>query len=246
MFTKLDNRVKQGHGPIRALYPGLLENKGDTGLATLGRIDQAALPAGALVAMHPHVNDEILSYFRSGRVRHTDSEGFTEFITDHRLMLMKAGRSFFHEEKVMEDGGMIEGLQIFIRPSQKDLEPAVTFYDLDQKYSENTWRLMAGYAGSGAPLELRSQTLIYDLLLTQFHQIGLPNTANGLTCLLYAFGGNANVNNQLSLAKGESVIIKDETTVNITSPDRAELVLFITDETSAYFAGGMYSGNQTR
>ncbi|MEJ7677960.1 MAG: pirin family protein [Segetibacter sp.] len=63
--------------------------------------------------MHPHINDEILTYLRSGKVKHTDSEGFSEFIEPTRLMLMKAGKSFYHEEKVLIEGGHVRSVANF-------------------------------------------------------------------------------------------------------------------------------------
>lgn len=174
MLIKIDTRAKQGHGPIKVLYPGLGLPGHDTGLGTLGRIDQAAIPPGVLIAMHPHVNDEILTYLRSGQVQHTDSAGFSEIITPGRLMLMKAGKTFFHEEQVSEDGGLLEALQIFIRPETQDLEPEVSFYDLPNVYSESQWRLIAG-RDDDAPLILRSSTWIYDTRVTERKVLKLPD-----------------------------------------------------------------------
>lgn len=243
MVLKIDNSTKRGHGPIKVMYPGLTLQGHDTGLATLGRIDQAAIPPGVLIAMHPHVNDEILTYLRSGRVRHTDSAGFSEVITPGRLMLMKAGKTFFHEEHVAEDSGLLEALQIFVRPEKKDLEPEVSFCDLPDVYSENQWRLIAGRDDSDAPLILRSSTWIWDMRVTEQKVLDLPDVTKGdLTFLLYVFQGAARVGD-VPLGKGESLIIKDESNVNVQS-EGADLVLFATDERSHYYAGGMFSGNQ--
>ena len=243
MIFKIDNSKKVGNPHIKILYPGKAMGSKDTGLASIGRIDHASLPPGSFIAMHPHINDEILSYFRSGKVKHTDSAGFSEFITPTRLMLMKAGNSFFHEEKILDDSEVLEGLQIFIRPKEKDLTPEVQFYELPHVFSENEWRLIAGPT-SDAPLQLRSDTWIYDIQITEEKQIELPVLPKKrLTLLLYVFQGSATVNNSISLSKGESVIIKDEDSITINSL-QSEMVLFVTDETSEFFDGGMYSGNQ--
>ncbi|HTO17467.1 MAG TPA: pirin family protein [Edaphocola sp.] len=137
MFTKIDNSVKFGkqHGGfgIEILYPGILfPESNDTGIATIGRIDHARIMPGTLIPMHPHIDDEILTYLRSGKVNHLDSEGKTETISNQKLMLMNAGASFFHEELVLEEGGTLEGLQIFIRPEQSGLNPKVSFYEPDE------------------------------------------------------------------------------------------------------------------
>jgi redox-sensitive bicupin YhaK (pirin superfamily) len=241
MLFKLADRSKRGNGPIRVLYPGVSRGRQDTGLATLGRIDHATIPAGAVVPMHPHINDEILTYLRHGRVQHTDSGGNGGEINAQRLMLMKAGQRLSHEEHVLVEGGQLQGLQIFIRPESKDLAPQVNFYDLPEVNSVNVWRLLAGRGDSGAPLVLRSSTWIYDIRLT--HDLGLPHLPQaGLTSLLYVFDGQAKVSD-LELTKGDSLIIQDEPDVVVQS-DGADLVLFVTDERSVYYSGGMFSGNQ--
>lgn len=242
MLLKIDDRSRLGRGAIRVLYPGVALGHQDSGLATLGRIDHATIPAGTTVPMHPHVNDEILTYLRRGQVQHTDSGGFSGEINAGRLMLMKAGTRFSHEEHVLPEGGQLQGLQIFIRPEAEDLSPEVDFSDLPEESSHNAWRLLAGAESSGAPLTFRSRTWIYDVALASSAPLGLPEFPAGLTCLLYVFSGQAAVGG-LDLGSGDSLIIQDEPGLAIRS-DGADLVLFVTDERGMYYDGGMFSGNQ--
>jgi redox-sensitive bicupin YhaK (pirin superfamily) len=69
MLTKIDNTIKYGkqHGGfgIQILYPGLIRPQlDDSGFSTIGRIDHARITPGTLIPMHPHKNDEILTYVR--------------------------------------------------------------------------------------------------------------------------------------------------------------------------------------
>lgn len=162
MFTKIDNSVKfgkqQGGFGIEILYPGILfPESNDTGIATIGRIDHARVMPGTLIPMHPHRDDEILTYLRSGKVKHRDSEGLTEYISAQRLMLMNAGKHFYHEELTLEEGGVLKGLQIFIRPEERGLKPQVQFHNLPEKFSTNQWRKVAG-KDDDFPLTFRSAT----------------------------------------------------------------------------------------
>ena len=90
-----------GNGPIKILYPGTAVSNTDTGIGSIGRIDHPEIHGNTIIRMHPHINDEILSYFRTGQAEHTDSEGFVKTIGKKTLMLMKAGKSFYHEEKIL-------------------------------------------------------------------------------------------------------------------------------------------------
>ncbi|HEY0056045.1 MAG TPA: pirin family protein [Pedobacter sp.] len=250
MLTKLDNSIKfgkqQGGFGIQVLYPANIRpNSKDTGIATIGRIDQAKVTPGTLIPMHPHRNDEILTYLRSGKVKHIDSEGLTEQISNQKLMMMNAGARFYHEELVLEEGGLLEGLQIFIRPDQQDLKPQVQFHNLSSIYSTNSWRKIAG-RGADYPLQIRSNAWINDLRLEKTETINLPSLpAENVNLLFYVFDGIVQVKDGAILSKGESLLIEDENQTFIAL-ETSDVVLFVTEHSAPYFDGGMYSGNQQK
>src|SRR5690606_16791955 len=82
---KVGRDAKRRHGQggfsIEILHPGLVRRDGDSGIGTIGRIDDASVAPGTLVPMHPHRDDEIITYLRSGRVMHKDTVGEAEWVT---------------------------------------------------------------------------------------------------------------------------------------------------------------------
>lgn len=243
MVQKINSSQFIGHGPIKVLYPGSAVSSTDTGIGSIGRIDHPEINSNTVIKMHPHINDEILSYFRTGKAEHTDSEGFVKVIGGKTLMLMKAGKEFFHEEKIMGQNQTMEGLQIFIRPGREDLDPEVAFLELESLHSENSWRLI-GSPNPETKFQFSSQTWIYDMKLLKGNISEIPQLPkNNLTALLYVFQGSVQVNDSIDLLKKECIIFKD-LTVSIAASDDSELVLFFTDEEGQIFKGGMYSGNQ--
>ena len=244
MLQKINRTNFVGHGPISILYPGTVVSTSDSGIGSIGRIDHADIRGNTVIAMHPHVNDEILSYFRTGKAEHKDSEGFVEFISGNRIMLMKAGRSFYHEERIIDEGEPMEGLQIFIRPQKKDLQPQVIFMDLETLHSENKWRLIASPTPATS-FQFSSQTWLFDMKLLKNSKAVLPELPKiDLTALLYVFNGQVKVNGNISLTKREGLIIKNEPITIESGEGEAELVLFVTDENAEIYKGGMYSGNK--
>jgi redox-sensitive bicupin YhaK (pirin superfamily) len=247
VVTKIDNSIKYGkqHGGfgIQILYPGLVRPQlNDTGFSTIGRIDHAKINPGTLIPMHPHRDDEILTYLRSGKVKHLDSEGLTGFISNQKLMMMNAGATFFHEERVLEEGGVLEGLQIFIRPQVAGLKPQVQFHQLEEAYSLNQWRKMAG-KGDDYPLQIRSNTWLMDLRLEKGQDLLLPQPpTENAAFLFYVFKGEVQVTHEILLTTGESVLIEKENPV-FTALETSDIVLFITQTDADHFDGGMYSGN---
>ncbi|MDC7217831.1 MAG: pirin family protein [Spirochaetales bacterium] len=247
MLLKIENTIKYGkqHGGfgIQILYPGLIiPELNDTGFSTIGRIDQARITPGTLIPMHPHKNDEILTYLRRGKVKHKDSEGHSAVISNQQLMMMNTGSRFSHEEKTLEDDGTLEGLQIFIRPEIENLNPQVQFHQLSETSSINQWRKIAG-KGSDYPLQMRSNTWIMDMQLQIGEEVFLPELSIENTSLLfYVFSGEIQVNANIQLKTGESVLIENEFPTFLAL-ETTDIVLFITQKNAKHFDGGMYSGN---
>lgn len=247
MLTKIDNTIKYGkqHSGfgIQILYPGLIRPElNDSGLYTIGRIDHARITPGTLIPLHPHRDDEIITYLRNGKVKHLDSEKHTDTISNRRLMVMNAGANFYHKEKVLDEGGVLEGLQIFIRPETAGLVPQVQYYQLPEIYSNNRWRKIAGN-GHDYPLQIRSDAWLMDLRLEKDEEITLPETpAENAVFLLYVFNGEITVNETMTLSTGESVLVELENPT-FRATETTDIVLFITRTNAVHFDGGMYSGN---
>lgn len=239
-----DTKRRHGKGGFRIeiLHPGRALGRGDTGIGAIGRIDDARVGPGTLVAMHPHRDDEILTYVREGRVEHRDTVGDVETISPARLMLMGAGAEFQHEEMVLPEGGEMRGLQLFLRPEAEGLAPQVQFHDFAADVSEDAWRLVAG-PGGDAPLRVRSAAWIHDARLAAGGGLDLPPApVAGATRLLYVFDGEVTIDG-IALAAGESLILSPALT-RVKATATADIVLFTTDETAPVFKGGMFSGNQ--
>lgn len=238
-ISRADQRQTFGHGlfEMDMIRPGkALGNAKDLGLGPLGRIDHARLKPGVVIGMHPHVNDEILSYLRRGKMYHEDSMGEKTEVCATNLMMMNAGSGIYHEESIPAKGEEVEMLQIFIRPQVDNLIPHVQFQHF-KPFHLNEWRLIGG--PSKAPLEIRSEIYLYDTLL-EGATIEIPKL-NALTGYLYIFSGHIQLSTEEYLQKGDGVIIRGDQ-ISISSRDKAELVFFLLDEQASYTRSGMFSG----
>ncbi|MGH6807890.1 MAG: pirin family protein, partial [Ensifer adhaerens] len=189
-----ETHEQRAHGPfqLRRIRPGItLGQPSDAGFGGLGTIDHAKLQPGLLVRMHEHRNDEIISYMRAGRMKHTDSAGRSEVISSDRLMVMNAGHGLSHEEEVVGND-QIEMLQIFVRPQAAEMKPEVQFAELNEAQRDGQWRLLTGPAGATAPTFVRQAMYLYDIRLSAGQSIELPSKV-GFDRWLYAFSGEASV-----------------------------------------------------
>jgi len=241
--NKASERQKAGHGNfnIEIVIPGRNMENGDLGFYNLGRFDDAHLKPGAFVGMHPHKNDEILTLMRSGTMLHRDSTGKVVAVTPQNIMMMNAGSGIYHEEsipaeKYRED---VRLLQIFIRPENENDPPQVQFANASELVT-NQWRLVAGLRKSNAPLEIKSNVLVYDIELEK-STLNLPepffkNTAY----FLYVFDGEINIS-KTTIEKGDSIITDDKTTL-LQVDAKSTAVCFVIDKDAGFTKNGMYSG----
>ena len=69
-MAKLEWTIKSGRQvngfSIEILLPGASLDNGDSGIGAIGRIDHARVTPGTVIHMHPHKDDEILTYLPPG------------------------------------------------------------------------------------------------------------------------------------------------------------------------------------
>ncbi len=232
-------KIHKGDFNIDLNFPGLavLDRTDKRGLGQLGRFDRGRLKPGVFVGMHPHVNDEILSYIRKGELVHEDTEGDKTTISATKIMMMNAGKGIYHQESIPEDGKEVDMLQIFMRPSSIGLMPKVQFYDFDEVFSLNKWRLVAGPSNQEVPLKINSDVSVFDARIDK--QVDLPNNKDK-TYVLYVFEGNINTGN-MTLETGD-LLVYDNENIKASPKEKADLVLFELDLNVQYTREGMYSG----
>jgi len=244
MLTRLDPSTHtlrdNGQFQIRRIHPGtMLGNPADGAFGGLGLVDHAQLSPGLTVRMHEHRNDEIISYLRQGAMVHRDSSGAPEEVRPNRLMVMNAGSGFSHEEHV-PGPDTVRMLQIFVRPHSPELTPNVQFAELADVHSMNSWRLLAGPEGSGAPSTVRQEVVLHDARLNAGHSIALPQRS-GFDGWLYVFDGAVILGGQ-RLETNDAVAIAGETELAVHAETTSDLVLFLADRTAPGTRAGTLSG----
>ena len=245
IINKASERKRAGHGNfnIEIVIPGKNIGDGDLGFYNLGRFDDAHLKPGAFIGMHPHKNDEILTLMRSGTMLHKDSTGKEVAVTPQNIMMMNAGSGIYHEESIPADKYKedVRLLQIFIRPKNADNPPQVQFANAGELIT-NQWRLVAGLKNSNAPLEIKSNILVYDIELEKT-AVGLPKAYFSNTAyFIYVFDGEINISNT-SLKKGDSAITSDKN-LGLQVDSKSTAVCFVIDKDAGFTKNGMYSGMQ--
>ncbi|ASV69655.1 pirin family protein [Cytobacillus kochii] len=219
---------------IKVIQPGLVLDKG-AGTAIQTQYSKSKHEFGPLqlvmhcylkdihIPMHEHRNDEIMSYLYTGKMRHKDSVGQTATISASNIMMMNAGRSFYHEET----SEACEALQILIRPEEQDLDSGVQFFAREVNVAKE-WQLIAGPKEmSEAPLKIRNRVIIYDAYMQANSKIQIPKI-EGFTPWLFIMNGELQIDNTL-LTKGDAIAGDSLYNNSIHLLTDTTLVLFLSD-----------------
>jgi len=234
------NHAQPFRGPftITRVQPGdiLADKTADTAFGPLAIIDHAVMKKGLTIKMHEHINDEILSYIWTGVTHHKDSAGFEAPIARGKLMMMNAGASFWHEEKVKEDE--VEMLQIFVRPNETNLPPKIQFHN--KPIDNHDWYVMVGPKGSEAPLYVRQNVYILDAHPKVGEELEIPAYL-GLTPFLYVMHGEITIQN-LTIGKQEAITDLVNPLPPLIANEETTIVLFFVDMNAPMSMDGTISG----
>ena len=170
---------------------------------------------------------------------HEDSTGKTQTISPNNLMLMNAGKSFYHEESVPEKD--VEMLQIFIRPEKSNMTPNVQFMKRNSSIA-NKWNLIAGPQNSEANLVINQNIYFYDIHLSKGKKVDIPKK-QGFTQLLYIMDGIANIDNEKLVKKTIATDLESNLN-NIEALENTTITLFLVDMEAKETLDGMFSGIQ--
>ncbi len=154
---------------------------------------------------------------------HKDSAGYEVSLERGKLMVMNAGKNFWHEEKVKKEG--VEMLQIFMRPEAPDLEPKIQFHD--KPMDNDDWYLMIGPEDSEAPMTMRQNAYIMDAHIKAGQTLDIPHY-KGLAPFLYVMHGEIEIGNE-TVKRFEAVADVDEALPPLKALEASTVVLFLVD-----------------
>lgn len=208
-------------------FPGRnLPGHDDHGYGPLATVVESSLDPGTLIPMHPHRNEEIVSWVPAGVMRHDDREG-NELDTDpDHLLVMNAGSGFWHEERTLESDPPLRMLQIFVRPRELDLEPGLQHGPVPDP-TRNEWRHLFGPKDSEAPFSVRNAVDFYDVRLETGAEEELPAMA-GRDTYFYVFEGEVKVGDA-RLGEGESALLVGGGSESVRAETDAVAVTFLID-----------------
>ncbi len=222
--------------------PGWVDPKSkDHGLGPLAMIVRSVLEPGRLIAMHEHQNDEIISWVPDGVMRHDDRTNGKLVIDQGHLMVMNAGRSFWHSEETLRSDPPLDMLQIFVRPHEADMEPRIQHGPVAVS-PPNVWRHLFGPEGTTAPFSVRNEVDFYDIRLEAGARLDFP-AMEGRVLYFYVFSGAITAAGQ-SFGEAEQGLLRDGGQLSLEATVSGISVAFLVDPCARITRKGTVGDNR--
>jgi redox-sensitive bicupin YhaK (pirin superfamily) len=145
-------------------------------------------------------------------------------ISPSQIMVMNAGKGFWHEEQTKSGSDTARVMQIFVRPHTVDLAPSIQLRNVKAPVP-NRWRFLVGPEESDAPAIIRNDVRLYDIHLEAGIQTTVPNWDHW-DILVYVYRGGGEVNGT-PLTQAEAALVVNETPVIVTADSEATLLAFL-------------------
>ncbi|MEF3100283.1 hypothetical protein EC841_1011170 [Raoultella ornithinolytica] len=231
-----------GNGfPVRSLFSYQTHGEQLSPFLLLDYAGPHSFPAGSGkrgVGEHPHRGFETVTVVYSGEVEHRDSTGRGGVIGPGDVQWMTAGAGILHEEfhsaEFTRTGGELKMIQLWVNLPAKDkmatpgyqsitadLIPRVALPD-----NAGHVRVIAGdYADVSGPARTFSPLNVWDMQLTQGHDVSLRQPAGWSTALV-VLEGEISVNGAENAREGQLVVLSQQgETLHLSATEDAKVLL---------------------
>ncbi|MEA3140903.1 MAG: quercetin 2,3-dioxygenase [Gammaproteobacteria bacterium] len=187
-------------------------------------INEDRVQAGAGFGTHAHRDMEIISYVLSGELAHKDSMGNGSTIKPGDVQRMSAGRGVRHSEFNPSQSETVHFLQIWIQPSQANLEPSYEEKRFTAAEKRGRLRLIVSPDQAQGSVLIHQDARIYAGLFDGEEQADLQ-VARGRRIYVHVARGGLTANGT-ALNAGDAMRITRDATLRIEGGKDAEVLVF--------------------
>ncbi|MEX0497520.1 pirin family protein [Raoultella terrigena] len=231
-----------GNGfPVRSLFSYQTHGEQLSPFLLLDYAGPHSFPAGSGkrgVGEHPHRGFETVTVVYSGEVEHRDSTGKGGVIGPGDVQWMTAGAGILHEEfhsaEFTRTGGELKMIQLWVNLPAKDKMAAPGYQSITADLiprvalpdNAGHVRVIAGdYADVSGPARTFSPLNVWDMQLTQGHDVSLHQPAGWSTALV-VLEGEISVNGAENAREGQLVVLSQQgETLHLSATADAKVLL---------------------
>lgn len=194
------------------------------GVSVLRVINDDRVSAGAGFPMHPHNNMEIVSYVLEGALAHKDSMGNGSVVRQGDVQRMSAGTGITHSEYNPSATEATHFLQIWLLPTQRNIQPSYAQAHFSEADKASAWRLLISPEGKDGSLATNTEALMYATVLQQEVEREYSLASDRLGYLFIA-KGSVKLDGE-TLVAGDGVSISAGISFKLIGQANAEVLLF--------------------
>src|SRR5882672_3719226 len=168
---------------------------------------------------HGHRDMEIVTYILQGALEHRDSMGTGSIIRRGDAQRMSAGTGVTHSEANPSPDEPVHLLQIWIFPSEQNMQPEYEEKKFSDDEKRNRLRLIVSPDGSEGSVKIHQDARIYASLLDEGSEVG-HTLENGRSAWLQVAAGSVTLND-VDLKQGDGAAVREESIVRITAHEPA-------------------------
>lgn len=173
---------------------------------------------------HPHDNMEIISIPLKGALAHKDSTGNEHVINTGDVQIMSAGSGIYHSEYNASKKELVNFLQIWVFPKERDIEPR---YDQKTYSSEdriNKFQLVVSPEKSNDTLWINQDSYFSLANLTKGNSVTykIKHKENGI--YLFVLEGTVSVSGE-KMNKRDAIGIEETDNIDITADENSEILV---------------------
>ncbi len=190
---------------------------------TLRVFNDDTLAPGAVWPLHPHRDNEVVTYCAGGEFRHADEHGAGGILKKGWVQHTSVGRGMWHSEINNRPDQPMRFIQMWFYPLRRDLKPSVQQKAVE--LAERTGRVLPLVSNSDEnALPIISDARVCSSFLRSGMSVSyILDPGRGI--YLYVLEGGPVVVNEVMLPALAAAMIIDETAIFVEALNHAELLL---------------------
>ena len=194
------------------------------GFRNLRVINEDRVEAGKGFGRHSHRDMEIISYVLEGALEHSDSMGTGSIIRPGDVQTMSAGKGVAHSEFNGSKEEPVHFLQIWIQPSERNIEPSYQQKTFSREDKQGKLRVVASPDGRDGSVTIHTDAVLRAGLFDKGESTELA-LADGRHAYVHVARGRVLVNGR-ELNAGDGATLSDEKAVQVEGVEGGEILVF--------------------
>ena len=226
-IRKANDRGHANHGWLDSYHTFSFADYYDPkfmGFRSLRVINEDQIAAKRGFGTHSHRDMEIITYVLEGALEHQDSMGNRSVMRPGEVQRMTAGTGVSHSEYNHSDQEATHLLQIWILPETRGLEPSYEQKAYSDAEKRGKLRLIASQDGRDGSVKVHQDLNLYATVLGEGEEVNFSVKGDRQVWVQVA-RGSVMLNGQL-LAQGDAAAVSQETLLDLTGKESAEVLMF--------------------